>query len=161
MGIVLLAGTSHQTLAEMIAFRLGIACAKLICTSFANGELQVEIGESIRDHHVYILQTSSGCINDQLMELLILIHACKISSAAKITAILPFFPYSKQVTNVMSRPYIEPVSPWQERMLAKFNEQPDTVDGYTHWTARSGSLISQMIETSGTKSVPPLSITAL
>lgn len=56
----------------------------------------VEIGESVRGEDVYIVQTGSGEVNDNLMELLIMINACKIASAARVTAVIPSFPYARQ-----------------------------------------------------------------
>lgn len=56
----------------------------------------VEIGESVRGEDVYIIQSGSGEINDNLMELLIMINACKIASASRVTAVIPCFPYARQ-----------------------------------------------------------------
>lgn len=60
------------------------------------GETRVEINESVRGKDVYIIQSGGGKVNDHLMELLIAISACKTASAAKVTAVLPLFPYSRQ-----------------------------------------------------------------
>ena len=59
-------------------------------------EISVEIGESVRGEDVYVIQTGSGEINDMLMELLIMINACKIASASRVTAVIPCFPYARQ-----------------------------------------------------------------
>lgn len=56
----------------------------------------MEIGESVRGEDVYIIQTAAGEINDHLMELLIMINACKIASAYRVTAVIPSFPYARQ-----------------------------------------------------------------
>ena len=56
----------------------------------------VEIAESVRGEDVYILQSGCGDINDNLMELLIMINACKIASAARVTAVIPCYPYARQ-----------------------------------------------------------------
>ena len=56
----------------------------------------VEIGESVRGEDVYIVQTGSAEVNDMLMELLIMINACKIASACRVTAVIPCFPYARQ-----------------------------------------------------------------
>lgn len=56
----------------------------------------VEIGESVRGEDVYIVQSGCGEINDILMELLIMINACKIASASRVTAVIPCFPYARQ-----------------------------------------------------------------
>merc|ERR1712121_395124 len=70
---------------------------------FANGETNVEIGESVRGEDVYIVQSGCGEINDNLMELLIMINACKIASAHKVTAVIPCFPYARQDKKDKSR----------------------------------------------------------
>ena len=56
----------------------------------------VEIGESVRGEDVYIIQSGSGQVNDNLMELLIMINACKIASAYSVTAVIPCYPYARQ-----------------------------------------------------------------
>ena len=56
----------------------------------------VEIGESVRGEDVYIVQSGSGQVNDNLMELLIMINACKIASAFSVTAVIPCYPYARQ-----------------------------------------------------------------
>jgi len=56
----------------------------------------VEIGESVRGEDVFIIQSGCGQINDNIMELLIMINACKIASAARVTAVIPVFPYARQ-----------------------------------------------------------------
>jgi len=56
----------------------------------------VEIGESVRGEDVYIVQSGCGEINDNLMEMLIMINACKIASASRVTAVIPCFPYARQ-----------------------------------------------------------------
>ena len=56
----------------------------------------VEIGESVRGEDVFIIQSGCGEINDMIMELLIMINACKIASASRVTAVIPCFPYARQ-----------------------------------------------------------------
>lgn len=63
----------------------------------------MEIRESVRGEDVYIIQTNSGNINDSLMELLIMVNACKIAAAKRITAVLPCFPYARQDKKDKSR----------------------------------------------------------
>ncbi len=70
---------------------------------FSNGELNVAITQSIRDEDVFILQTGCPSTNDHLMELLILISACKTASARRITAVIPCFPYARQDKKDQSR----------------------------------------------------------
>jgi ribose-phosphate pyrophosphokinase len=79
--IVLFSGSSHPRLAEAIASCLGISLGRVKLSKFSNKETNVEIGESVRDLDTYIISTGSGQVNDNLVELLILINACKTASA--------------------------------------------------------------------------------
>lgn len=101
--IKLLTGNSHPALAEQIGARLGIELSKVLVLQYSNGETSVTIGESVRDEDVFIIQTGSGEINDGLMELLIMINACKTASARRITAVMPNFPYARQDKKDKSR----------------------------------------------------------
>lgn len=72
--------------------------------NYSNQETSVSIGESVRDEDVFILQsTAPGDVNDGLMELLIMIHACRTASARRITAVIPSFPYARQDKKDKSR----------------------------------------------------------
>ncbi|KAH9821385.1 Ribose-phosphate pyrophosphokinase 2 [Teratosphaeria destructans] len=102
--IKLLTGNSHGQLAKLVADRLGIELAKVMVLQYSNNESSISIGESVRDEDVFILQsTSPGNINDHIMELLILINACRTASARRITAVLPNFPYARQDKKDKSR----------------------------------------------------------
>lgn len=94
--IKVFSGSSHPDLAQRIVDRLGIDLGKVVTKKFSNLETCVEIGESVRGEDVYIVQSGSGEINDNLMELLIMINACKIASASRVTAVIPCFPYARQ-----------------------------------------------------------------
>ncbi|KAL1922807.1 uncharacterized protein VTP21DRAFT_9183 [Calcarisporiella thermophila] len=89
-------GSSHPLLTEQICTRLGIQPGKVKLSKFSNLETNVEIGESVRDCDVYIIQSGCGHVNDNLMEMLIMIQACKTASARKVTAVIPCFPYARQ-----------------------------------------------------------------
>lgn len=69
-------------------------------------ETNVEIGESVRGEDVYIIQSASGEINDHLMELLIMINACKIASSSRVAAVIPCFPYARQDKKVSISNYL-------------------------------------------------------
>ncbi|KAI1405542.1 ribose-phosphate pyrophosphokinase 3 [Hypoxylon fuscum] len=102
--IKLLSGNSHPSLAKAVADRLGIEIAKTMSLNYSNQETSVTVGESVRDEDVFILQsTAPGDINDGLMELLIMIHACRTASARRITAVIPNFPYARQDKKDKSR----------------------------------------------------------
>ncbi|KAL5416270.1 hypothetical protein PMIN04_008269 [Paraphaeosphaeria minitans] len=94
--IVVLGGSSHPQLTQQICDHLGIPPAKRLLSKFAVGETRVEVEESVRGKDVFIVQSGGGKVNDNLMELLICISACRTASAKRITAVLPLFPYSRQ-----------------------------------------------------------------
>uniref|UniRef100_A0A8C7YHR1 ribose-phosphate diphosphokinase n=1 Tax=Oryzias sinensis TaxID=183150 RepID=A0A8C7YHR1_9TELE len=94
--IVLFSGSSHHDLSQKVADRLGLDLGKVTTKKFSNQETCVEIGESVRGEDVYIVQSGCGEINDNLMELLIMINACKIASSSRVTAVIPCFPYARQ-----------------------------------------------------------------
>lgn len=95
-GVKVFSGRSHPALVESICERLGSSPAKCDLGNFANGEISVQIGTSVRNEDVFIVQSGSPHINDSVMELLIMIAACKGGSAKSITAVMPYFPYSRQ-----------------------------------------------------------------
>lgn len=103
MAIKVFSGSSNLDLARRVADRLGHPLSACKLDKFANGETKVEIEESVRGEDVFIIQSGCGSINDNLMELLIMINACKIASAQKITAVIPCFPYARQDRKDKSR----------------------------------------------------------
>lgn len=94
--LVVLGGSSHPSLTETICDHLGLPPGNVLLSKFSVGETRVEIKESVRGKDVYIIQSGSDKVNDNLMELLITLSACKTASARKVTAVLPLFPYSRQ-----------------------------------------------------------------
>ncbi|KZT20310.1 phosphoribosyl pyrophosphokinase [Neolentinus lepideus HHB14362 ss-1] len=99
----LLAGNSHPELAQAVAERLNTPLVPCTVRKFSNGEIDVKIFESVRDEDVFILQSGCSDVNDNLMELLILISACKTASARRITAVIPCFPYARNDKKDKSR----------------------------------------------------------
>ena len=93
---MLFAGRSNPALAERIAEKLGIMLGEVELKTFANGETYVRYDESIRGSDVFIVQSGNPPVNDHLVELLIMIQAAKLASAKRITAVVPWFPYSRQ-----------------------------------------------------------------
>jgi ribose-phosphate pyrophosphokinase len=83
-------------LSHVILEKLGLSGSPVTVKKFSNSELSVDLGVSVRNEDVFIIQSGSTSINDHLMELLIMINACKLASAKRITAVLPYFPYGKQ-----------------------------------------------------------------
>ncbi|TEB35058.1 ribose-phosphate pyrophosphokinase 3 [Coprinellus micaceus] len=102
-GIKVFAGTSHPELAEIIARRIGLPLGKAEVHRSAIGETTVTIRESVREDDVYIINTGCGAVNTALMEICIMVHACKIASAKRITAVIPLFPYARQDKKDKSR----------------------------------------------------------
>ncbi|XP_037093978.1 phosphoribosyl pyrophosphate synthase-associated protein 1-like isoform X1 [Pollicipes pollicipes] len=95
--IMILAGNSHPTLAQLIAEKLDRKLVEAQIGKFANRETQLEIMHSLRDRDVYILQTGGNMdVNNSIMELLVMAYACKTSSARNIIGVIPYLPYSKQ-----------------------------------------------------------------
>lgn len=94
--IKILAGNSHPVLAEQIANALGLPLADSTVSHFADGEVSVSISETVRGSDVFLIQSTCGPVNDHLMELLIMIDACKRASAGRITAVIPYFGYARQ-----------------------------------------------------------------
>lgn len=95
-GCVVLGTRGHPDLTNAICARLGMQQGDVDITKFSNGETSVKIHNSVRGQDVYIVSPGSGKVNDNLMEMLIMISACKTASANKVTAVLPVFPYSRQ-----------------------------------------------------------------
>jgi len=101
--IRILTGNSHPELAQAVAERLNVPLVPCTVKKFSNGEINVKISESVRDEDVFILQSGCNDVNDNLMELLILICACKTASARRITAVIPCFPYARMDKKDQSR----------------------------------------------------------
>ncbi|XP_067947982.1 ribose-phosphate pyrophosphokinase 1-like [Watersipora subatra] len=101
--IKIFSGTSNPEVAELVANRLGLKLGEVTTKKFSNQETCVEIEESVRGEDVYIIQSGCGEVNDMLMELLIMINACKTASACRVTAVIPCFPYARQDKKDKSR----------------------------------------------------------
>ncbi len=91
--IAVFAGRSHPELAEAICSDLGVPLGRSEVIRFSNENLMVQIHENVRQADVFVVQTSTSPVNEHLVELLIFIDALKRASAARVTAVLPYFPY--------------------------------------------------------------------
>ena len=94
--ITIFALSSNQDLANSIADILGTKVGKCDVHHFADGEILVEIGESVRGKDVFIVQSTSNPVTENLMEVLVLADALKRASAKEITAVIPYFGYARQ-----------------------------------------------------------------
>lgn len=103
MEIRLLRGNAHPALSEAICAQLGVPLGRARVGRFSDGEIQVEIDDNVRGRDVYIIQPTCAPTNDNLMELLILVDACKRASAGQITAVIPYYGYSRQDRKVAPR----------------------------------------------------------
>ena len=99
----LFGGTSNPTLTQEVCDYLGVAPGKITAKTFSDGEIQVEIGENIRGRDVFVLQSTSTPVNDNLLQLLIIIDALKRASAQRITAVIPYYGYGRQDRKVKPR----------------------------------------------------------
>src|SRR6516164_6265831 len=94
-GLKVFAGASHKQLAQEICDALGIPLGRAHTTRFSNENLKVKIEENVREHDVFVVQTSCPPLSEHIMELFILIDALKHASAKRVTAVLPYFPYAR------------------------------------------------------------------
>ncbi|HVR77143.1 MAG TPA: ribose-phosphate diphosphokinase [Acidimicrobiia bacterium] len=105
--MMLFTGGANIPLAEEVAEVLGVALGDLERSRFANGELYIRPGESVRGADCYVMQSHCEPMNDNIMEQLITIDALKRASARRITAVMPYFGYSRQDKKVRPR---EPIT---------------------------------------------------
>ena len=89
-------GRANLALAEKIAEELGDALGKVTLSNFPDGEISVRIEEDVRGRDVFLVQPTCPPVNDNLMELLIMVDSFKRASAARITAVLPYYGYARQ-----------------------------------------------------------------
>lgn len=94
--IEILAGNATPALAEAIAKALGVRMGRAQVQRFSDGEISVEVLDNIRGRDVFIVQSTCPPVNDNLMELILLADACRRASAYRITAVVPYFGYSRQ-----------------------------------------------------------------
>lgn len=105
--IKIFAGNSSKSLAEAICKQLDLELGKVEVGKFSDGETAVNIQESVRGCDVFVVQSTNTPVNDNLMELLLIIDACKRASAGRITAVIPYFGYARQDRKARAR---DPIS---------------------------------------------------
>jgi len=94
--IKLLTGTSNQNLAKEVSEYLNIPLSDAIVSRFSDGEVRVQINESMRGEDVFVIQSLCPPINESIMELLLILDAIKRASAGRITAVIPYYAYARQ-----------------------------------------------------------------
>lgn len=105
--IKLFSGNAHRKLAEAICKELNVPCGNCEVGKFSDGEIFVNIAETVRGCDVFIIQPTSSPVNDNLMEALILIDALKRASAGRINAVIPYYGYARQDRKTKAR---EPIT---------------------------------------------------
>ena len=98
---------SNRPLAEKVAKHMGVPLGKVNVDHFSDGEIKINIEESVRGNDVYIIQSTSAPVNDNLMELLIMVDALRRASAATINVVIPYYGYARQDRKARSR---EPIT---------------------------------------------------
>ena len=101
--IELLAGNSNKPLAKAISEQLKIPLSDAEVGKFSDGEISITLPQTVRGKDVFIIQSTSNPVNDNLMELLIMIDACKRASAGRNTAVIPYFGYARQDSKARPR----------------------------------------------------------
>ena len=102
-GMKIFTGNANKALADEIAKHLRINLGKITVGKFADGEVNVVIGENVRGKDVYIVQPTSPPVNENLMELLLMISTMRRASARKITAVIPYYGYARQDRKMTAR----------------------------------------------------------
>ena len=97
------AGNSHLELAEEIASIMGKPLGRATVTKFSDGEISVNLWETVRGMDCYIVQSTCDPVNDNLMEILIMIDAMKRASAGRINAVIPYYGYARQDRKAKAR----------------------------------------------------------
>ena len=116
--IKIFSGNANRALAEEICQNLGLDLAVAQVKAFADGENNIQIQENVRGADVFVVQPTCTPVNHHIMELLFMIHALKLSSAERITAVLPYYGYARQDRKVAPRTPSglvrgSPLRPWQ------------------------------------------------
>ncbi len=105
--IKIFAGNASKKLANTICDKLDLELGKMEVGRFSDGEISVNIGETVRGCDVFVIQSTSTPVNENIMELLVIIDAMKRASAGRITAVMPYFGYARQDRKARAR---DPIS---------------------------------------------------
>ncbi|HEU5089814.1 MAG TPA: ribose-phosphate pyrophosphokinase-like domain-containing protein, partial [Roseiflexaceae bacterium] len=88
-------GNGNRALAEAITTRLGFPMGDILIKSYPNENIFVRLNESVREKDVFVVQSLCAPLSDRIMELLIMLDACRRASAGRVTAVVPFFAYGR------------------------------------------------------------------
>ena len=105
--IKIFCGSATPEFAQTICEQLGLPMGKGVVRKFADGEASVTLEETVRGADVFLIQSTCKPVNDHLMELLVMIDACRRASAGRITAVIPYYGYARQDRKAKSR---DPIS---------------------------------------------------
>jgi len=105
--IKIICGNSNRPFAEDVCRNIGLRLGNSDVSTFSDGEIAVSLNETVRGSDVFIIQSTCTPINDNLMEMLIMVDACKRASASRITCVMPYFGYARQDRKAKSR---DPIS---------------------------------------------------
>jgi len=105
--IKIICGNSNIPFAEDVCRNIGLRLGKTSVSTFSDGEISVSLFETVRGADVFIIQSTCNPINDHLMEMLIMVDACKRASATRVTVVMPYFGYARQDRKVKAR---DPIS---------------------------------------------------
>lgn len=176
--IVIFSGSSHPKLTDNICKQLELQPGKCNLSKFSNMETNVEMFESVREKDIFIVQSGCGDVNDNLIELLIMISACRITSAKRVVCVIPSFPYSRLPDSPYNKhgQIISRVPESERSKLLNLKKDIDEVSkpkkqkrnvevknlgdvptspkaGYKHWTCRVGNLVAKMIMEAGADNI--------
>ncbi|GBL52460.1 ribose-phosphate pyrophosphokinase [Candidozyma auris] len=168
--LLVFGGSSVPSLAKAICRNLTIQVGEVDSRKFSNGETSITVKDSVREKDVFIVQSGCGEVNDNFIELLILISACKTASARRVTAVLPYFPYSRQpqnpkvsmtgtaideeddeltVPNPMLRPRAISTNAAATNILGAVDGYGKDDSGYKQWVSPNGTLIANLLMEAG------------
>lgn len=110
----ILTGSSNPQLAVAICNHLGCRITPTVCETFSDGEIRIEIGDNVRGDDVFVIQPTCAPVNFNLMQLCLMLDALKRASASRVTAVVPYYGYSRQDRKVSPR------APISAKMVADF-----------------------------------------
>ncbi len=99
----ILTGTANPALAKSICNHLGCHLTPLLCETFSDGEIRIEIGDNVRGDDVFVIQSTCAPVNYNLMQLCLILDALKRASVGRVTAVMPYYGYARQDRKVAPR----------------------------------------------------------